>query len=174
MGMALFGACAADVPVDATIGSAQTRVNSRRRPLDLTEKEGQTRNHQRGGPALERTARGRVHGDCALGFIEGVVVSTDRRKMIRIIARRLGVAIPFGQSSKAHVLALGSFWSRDHQPIRYAGLKELSLWLKAPFGTWRAFLIKCCDIWNCSAPRREYESFEAKKITGHLNGANGS
>ena len=34
-----FGACAADVQVDATIGSAQSRVNSRRRRLDSTEKD---------------------------------------------------------------------------------------------------------------------------------------
>ena len=38
-GTAPFGACAADVPVDATVGSAQSRVNSRRRRLAPTEED---------------------------------------------------------------------------------------------------------------------------------------
>ena len=61
-GTAPFGACVADVPVDATIGSAQSRVNSRRRRLDLTEKDlFMTPTLIAGGPALERTARGPLH-----------------------------------------------------------------------------------------------------------------
>ena len=38
-GTAPFGACAADVPVDATVGSAQSRVSSRRRRLAPTEED---------------------------------------------------------------------------------------------------------------------------------------
>ena len=54
-----------------------------------------------------------VHGAFALCFTEGVVASTDWSKMIRIIARSMGVAIPFGQSGRAHVLAPGSIGSGD-------------------------------------------------------------
>ena len=38
-GTAPFGACAADVPVDATVGSAQSTVNSRRRRLAPTQED---------------------------------------------------------------------------------------------------------------------------------------
>ena len=50
------------------------------------------------------------HDNDALCFTEGVAASTDRSKMVRIIARGLEVAVPFGQRGKAHVLGPGSFW----------------------------------------------------------------
>ena len=54
---------------------------------------------------------GRPSGVCALCFTERVVASTDRSKMIEIVARGLEVVIPFGQRGRAPVLGPGSFWS---------------------------------------------------------------
>ena len=51
------------------------------------------------------------HSDFALCFTERAVASTDWSKMIRIIARSMGSAIPSGQSGRAHVLAPGSIGS---------------------------------------------------------------
>ena len=52
-----------------------------------------------------------VHNNDAPCLTGGVVASTDRRKKIRIIARGLGVAVPFGQRGEAHVLVTRSSWS---------------------------------------------------------------
>ena len=52
-----------------------------------------------------------VHNNDALCLTEGVVASSDRSKIIRIVARGLGVAVPFGQRCKAHVLVPRSSWS---------------------------------------------------------------
>ena len=52
-----------------------------------------------------------VHNNDALCLTEGVVASSDRSKIIRIVARGLWVAVPFGQRGKAHVLVPRSSWS---------------------------------------------------------------
>ena len=54
-----------------------------------------------------------VHGNFALCLTKGVVASTDWSRMIRIRARRVWLAIPFGQSGRAHVLAPESIGSRN-------------------------------------------------------------
>ena len=56
-----------------------------------------------------------VHNNDALCFTKGVGASTDRSRRHRILARGLGVAVSFGQGSKAHVLVPGSFWSGNPQ-----------------------------------------------------------
>ena len=57
-----------------------------------------------------------VPSDIAFHVNERVGASTDGRKMIRITAGSMGVAIPSGQSDRAHVLAPGSIVSVDPPP----------------------------------------------------------
>ena len=57
-----------------------------------------------------------VHDNDALCFTEGVGASTNWSKRIRILARGLKLAVPFGQRGKAHVLVPGSFWSGNLPP----------------------------------------------------------
>ena len=74
-----------------------------------------------------------AHNNDALCFTEGVVASTDRSKMVTLIARTrsLGLAVPFEQGSNAHVLVPGSFWS-GNPPTRGA-LRNLA---KRGIGLW--------------------------------------
>ena len=51
--------------------------------------------------------------DIAFYFTERIVASADGRKMVRITAGGVEVAIPSGQSDRVHVLALGSSVSVD-------------------------------------------------------------
>ena len=66
-------------------------------------------------------------------LLKGVVGSTERGKMLRIIDLSLELSIPFGQRGRAH------------PPIWYTGAKEPSLWTKAPFGTWQGveLVLRC-------------------------------